>query len=550
MDIRLVRGPLARRPAGATVVGLCSDRTPASRAPGFVDATMRSAIGRLRARGDFAGRWLETAVLYPEGRGARRLIVVGLGPRAELDERRVREAAGQGARRARELAAGTVAMPILGLESGIEPARAAQLTAEGAALGGYRFTAYRSDPGPGPLRRIEIVTPDPPAAELRAAVARGAEWAEATLLARDLINTPGQDLTPERLAARARDVARDTGARCRVLDAPALERLGAGALLAVGRGSVHPPRLIVLERPAARGAGTTPTIVVIGKGITFDTGGISLKPRENMHRMKYDMSGAAAVLGLFAALPTLAPPFRVVGLIASAENMPDGAALKPGDVLRTLDGTTVEVTNTDAEGRLVLADALAFARRYEPEVVVDLATLTGAISVALGHHGAGLFTRDDALGRELVEAAAASGERLWPMPIWDEATAELRSDTADLVNASGMREGGAIVAAAFLRHFARGMRWAHLDIASTAWAYAERPLGPRGGTGFGVRLLLEWLSRRASSSTAAPGRRGASPAGRRARPAARSARGRAAASGRRGRPRPGSPCAGRRAGRR
>jgi leucyl aminopeptidase len=242
--------------------------------------------------------------------------------------------------------------------------------------------------------------------------------------------------------------------------------------------------------------------VVIGKGVTFDTGGISLKPRENMHKMKYDMSGAAAVLGFFSALPTVDTPFRVVGLIPAAENMPGGRALKPGDVVRALDGTTVEVTNTDAEGRLLLADALAYARRYEPEAVVDLATLTGAISVALGHLAAGLFTSDEALGAELLAASSETGERLWRMPLWEDYKPEMRSDTADLVNASGAREGGAVLAAIFLKHFARDMPWAHLDIASTAWSPAERPHEPRGPTGFGVRLLLEWLRRR--STAAAP----------------------------------------------
>jgi leucyl aminopeptidase len=215
-----------------------------------------------------------------------------------------------------------------------------------------------------------------------------------------------------------------------------------------------------------------------------------------MHRMKDDMSGGAAVLALFSALPSLDPAVRVVGLIPSAENMPGGRALKPGDVLRAMDGTTIEVTNTDAEGRLLLADALGYARRYEPETVVDLATLTGAIGIALGSHAAGLFTADDALATELVEAGRASGERLWRMPLWDDYSPEMRGDVADLVNSAGTREGGAILAAVFLKHFARGMRWAHLDIASTAWSPVDRVLEPRGPTGFGARLLLEWLSRR------------------------------------------------------
>jgi leucyl aminopeptidase len=244
-------------------------------------------------------------------------------------------------------------------------------------------------------------------------------------------------------------------------------------------------------------------VVVIGKGVTFDTGGISLKPRENMHRMKYDMSGAAAVLALFSALPTVRPPFRIVGLVPAAENMPGGRALKPGDIVRAFDGTTIEVTNTDAEGRLLLADALGYARRYEPETVVDLATLTGAIGIALGNHVAGLFTADDALASELTDSGRESGERLWRMPLWDDYAPEMRGEVADLVNSSGTREGGAILAAVFLKHFARGMRWAHLDIAGTAWSPVERPHEPRGPTGFGVRLLLAWLSRRAAAASGA-----------------------------------------------
>jgi leucyl aminopeptidase len=331
-------------------------------------------------------------------------------------------------------------------------------------------------------------------------------WAAGTCLARDLAATPGQDLTPERLGRVAAETARATGATARVIGGAALERLGMGALLAVGRGSANPPCFIVLERGpanarAGRRRGATRTVVVIGKGVTFDTGGISLKPRENMHKMKYDMSGAAAVIGLFSALPSLALPFRVVGLIPSAENMPGGRAVKPGDVVKALDGTTIEITNTDAEGRLLLADALGYARRYEPEAVVDIATLTGAISVALGNLTAGLFTDQEPLADELLAAAAATGERLWRMPLWDEYAAEMKGDTADLWNSSGAKEGGAILAAVFLKHFARGMRWAHLDIASTGWSPVERPHEAKGPTGFGVRLMLEWLSRRATRAS-------------------------------------------------
>jgi leucyl aminopeptidase len=237
---------------------------------------------------------------------------------------------------------------------------------------------------------------------------------------------------------------------------------------------------------------------VIGKGVTFDTGGVSLKPREGMNKMKYDMSGAAAVLGLFASLDTLALPFRLVGLIPSAENAIGGRAFKPGDVLRAMDGTTIEVTNTDAEGRLLLADALVHARRFAPMAVVDLATLTGTMAIALGRHAAGLFSREDALAAELHRAGEETGERLWRMPLWPEYLAEMRGDTADLVNSNERREGASSLAAAFLSHFAKDLPWAHLDIASTAWTYAERPDASKGPNAFGVRLLVRWLESRAA----------------------------------------------------
>jgi leucyl aminopeptidase len=501
MDVLYRRGNIAQRPVGATVVGVYEGERTLGAAAAALDRASRGAITALRKSGDFTGRHAETAVLYPSGLRTKRVILVGLGRAKALTPHRILLATAQAARRVRDSDAKTFALPILGADSTLVPLEAAaRAIAEGVVLGHYRYAKYQTKPGHPALRRAEIIGEDASPA-LTAAVERGARWAEATCLARDLAATPGQDLTPEGLAERAKEIGRQSGARVEILDVPQMERLGMGALLAVGRGSAHPPRFIVLERgpkPTKTG-GSVPTVVVIGKGVTFDTGGISLKPGLDMGKMKYDMSGAAAVLGLFSALPTLELPFRVVGLIPSAENMPDGRAMKPGDVLRALDGSTIEVTNTDAEGRLVLADALGYARRFEPEAVVDLATLTGAITIALGPLAAGLFTSDDALANALLDAGTATGERLWRMPLWDEYAAALKSDTADLVNSAG-REGGAILGATFLKHFAGGMTWAHLDIASTAWAPSDRPHERRGPTGFGVRLLLEWLSRRAVSS--------------------------------------------------
>jgi len=501
MDVVFRRADLAQRPVGAIVVGILKGERKPTGAAAAVDRASGGAITELLSRRDFEGKSADVAVLYPRRIKARRLIVVGLGPRAELTPHRARLAAAAGVRRARELRAGTVATVALGAGRGrLDPVAAAQATAEGAVLGPWRFTAYRSKPGTPALRRVEIVESDgAKAAVLAAAVERGTRWAEGVVLARDLAWMPGDDLTPERLAERAKEVARGAEARIEVLDVPAMERLGMNCILGVGRGSVHPPRFVVLERgPRPRAGRVPPTVVVVGKGVTFDSGGISLKPREKMHEMKYDMSGAAAVLGLFAALPGADLPCRVVGLIPTAENMPGGRALKPGDVLRAMDGTSIEITNTDAEGRLLLADALVYAKRYEGATVLDLATLTGAICIALGTAAAGLFTSDDRLAGELIAAGETAGERLWRMPLWEEYERDLESDTADVVNAAASRDGGACNAAKFLQRFPAGMRWAHIDMAGTGWAERDQPHERKGPTGFGVRLLLEWLTRHAA----------------------------------------------------
>lgn len=493
MDVFLRKSNPAARATGVLAVGVAEGSGKLSGAAQSLDRSTRGAVSAVLATGDFKGKHLETALIYPEGVKAKRVLLVGLGPQKAITPQRVLTAAATAARRARELGAETLAMALhTGATLDVATASAA---AEGAVLGHYRHTAYKSDAKP-PLDRIELLSPGAATPRLATAVASGELRGEATCLARDLANTPGQDLVPEQLAERAVEIARTVGASAQVLDVPAMERLGMGCVLAVGRGSAHAPRFVVLEAAPTskpRRGGRVPTVVVIGKGVTFDTGGYSLKPREGMSKMKYDMSGAAAVLGLFASLPTLDLPFKLVGLIPSAENMVNSRALKPGDVIRALDGTTIEVTNTDAEGRLLLADALGYAKRYKPDAVVNLATLTGAISVALGRACAGLFTRDDAFAAELTQAGESVGERLWRMPLWDDYLVEMKGDTADLLNSSERREGAACTAAAFLEQFAKGMRWAHLDIASTAWTYADRGEYTRGANAFGARLLVKWL---------------------------------------------------------
>jgi leucyl aminopeptidase len=470
--------------------------TPAAR----LDTASQGALRALLAAGDFSGRSGESALLYAPGVAATRVLVLGLGRTDALDARAVRLACATAARRARELSAGTLAMALPErVEREPELSRAA---GEGLVTGHHRHAAYLSDGGKPALTRVEMLCAGKPGTAAREALASGVSRGEAVCLARDLASTPGQDLPPVALAERAREVAKRVGARSTILDPAAMERLGMNCVLAVGRGSPHPPRFIELVKEPAGGkrAAKSPTVVLVGKGVTFDTGGVSLKPREGMSKMKYDMSGAAAVIGVFASLETLALPFRLVGLIPSAENAIGGRAFKPGDVLRAMDGTTIEVTNTDAEGRLLLADALTYAKRFAPVAVVDLATLTGAMSIALGRHAAGLFTADETLAAELHRAGEATGERLWRMPLWPEFLSEMRGETADLVNSNERREGGSCTAAAFLSHFAHGLPWAHLDIASTAWTYGDRPDAARGPNAFGVRLLVEWLETRARVS--------------------------------------------------
>jgi leucyl aminopeptidase len=405
----------------------------------------------------------------------------------------VRRAAAATARRARDLGASTVAMYLPA--AGIPARERAQATVEGARLGTYRFDKYLKEKNGKVLASLAVLEPE---RRLQAAARDGARLgeigADATALARDLVNEPANVVTPSFLAARAQELAKAGRLRVRVLDREACAKLGMGAYLGVAQGSQEPPRFIHLTYAPGRRARRR--VVVIGKGITFDSGGLDLKTADGMLRMKDDMSGAAAVLGIFQALPRLRLPVEVHGLIAATENMPSGTAQRPGDIVRALNGLTIEIGNTDAEGRLTLADALAYAaREIKPHEMVDLATLTGAVVIALGLGMSGLFATQDGLAERLLAAARASGERMWRLPLHDEYRDGLKSEVADLNNISSQRGAGAIVAALFMRDFAGGVPWAHLDIAGTAFSERELPLGPKGGTGVAVRTLLAYLTR-------------------------------------------------------
>ena len=308
-------------------------------------------------------------------------------------------------------------------------------------------------------------------------------------MVRDMVNSPSADMTPTVIAGIARTLARKHHLKVQVLERDRMRKLGMGALLGVAAGSVQPPKFIIAEY---RGGGKKPFVALVGKAITFDSGGISIKPSENMDRMKDDMSGGAAVLGAIANAAALKLPLNIVALVPSTENMPSGSALKPGDVLRTMSGKTIEILNTDAEGRLILSDALAYACRYKPAVIVDIATLTGACRVALGQEASGMLGTSDKFKQHIREAGEKTGERVWELPLWDGYQDLIKSDIADMKNAGG-RDGGVITAACLLSKFVEKYPWVHLDIAATAWTEKDRPYTPKGATGLGCRLLTQFL---------------------------------------------------------
>ena len=437
---------------------------------------------------DFEGKAKQTTLAY---RGARRrLVAIGLGDAGKLcpDVLRRAGAAAAAQARAAKVERLAVLVPRLGKMDVAEGLRA---VTEGLVLGAYDFRGVKTekDEGHKALRAATVYGNADLGSGATAAVRAGQIGAEAQCLARDLGNQPGNVATPRYLAQQARKIARSAGLRCKVLSQAELERRKFGGLLGVAKGSEEPPAFIEMEyRPRQY----KKTVCLIGKGVSFDSGGISIKPANGMEEMKFDMCGGAAVLGAMHAIGTLKPKVRVHALVPAAENMPGGRALKPGDVLTIYGGLTVEVNNTDAEGRLVLADALGRAQELKPDYTVDLATLTGACVMALGHRASGLFSQASKLSKLLQEAGEQSHERLWPLPLWEEFLDDMKSMVADVKN-TGPRWGGAATAAAFLRKFAGDLTWAHLDIAGTAWDTPKNEYYRGGATGVGVRLLLRFV---------------------------------------------------------
>lgn len=496
VDSEVVEGDVTAAEADTLVVNLFKGVTEPAGATGAVDAALGGAIGDLIAHGDLKGDIGEVAVLYGGGRlTARRVLVAGLGEQEAFDLEAARRASAAAALRARELGAKRLATVAHGAGiGGFAAGEAAQATLEGALLASYRFGGWRKGASDAPqLERVTLVEHDAGKLEaVRAGAAAARVVARGVALARDLVNLPGNVVNPDYLVATASSLAERTGLRFRYGDRAWLEREGMGAFLAVAKGSRTEPALIELEHNAERD--DLPLVVLVGKGVTFDTGGLSLKTRDGMITMKADMSGAAAVLGAMQAVSELELPVRVLGLMPCVENMPDGAAFRPSDVLVAGNGRSIEVLSTDAEGRLVLADALWYAQRFSPAAVVDIATLTGANVVALGQGvSASLFSNDQALKARLETAADATAERLWHMPLFDEYRKSIESDVADLKNTGGAR-GGVGTAAVFLEAFT-DYPWAHIDMAGmelTTSGKGRRYL-TKGATGYGVRLLVEFL---------------------------------------------------------
>jgi len=454
----------------------------------------------------FIGKGAEAMPVFnPRREKVGALMLWGLGPKEKLTCETLWRGAGALSRRAKRANAIAVAIPVgVGiLADAVERwgGRAVgEALASGWEYGSYAYDVYKSSAkssrrGGAPAKpvRLTLVTAGLSAAAERAVrngVQRGGAIGEAVNFTRDLANAPANDLYPEALARHARSLARGSGLKVQVLGPADLRRHKMGALLGVAQGSARPPRLVVIRYTPKKKA--RKRLVLVGKAITFDSGGYSLKPPKSMEDMKFDMSGGAAVLGAMRAIAKIRPSIEVVGVVPSSENLVNGSAMRPGDVLRSASGTTIEVLNTDAEGRLILADALHYSKRFKPDYIVDFATLTGAVIVALGAHVTGLMSNNDEFAATVFDAGEACGERVWQLPLYDEFIEATRGQVADIRNSCG-RNAGAITAAGFLSHFVGSSPWCHLDIAGTAWSERERPHSVAGATGVGVRLVMSLL---------------------------------------------------------
>lgn len=503
MKIKVKLGGVAGESSDVLVLGGYQEDSSLGRESEAINRSLGGFLKEVRKNGEFQGKLNQTVLIHTRGAiPPKRVLLVGLGKKSEVKPDHVRQAMATAIKRLRQMGATTLSAPVLGVVSAQSSRQAlAKAMVEGALLGDYRFLEYRTEKTneEKALSSFTIIVPqEAHLPEVKRGAKYGEASAEATGFVRDLCNHPANVMTPSRVVSEARAIAKLPGVRLKVLDRKQQETLGMGGLLGVSRGSQEPPKFIVLEyQGEGKPRKTSKPIVLVGKTVTFDSGGISLKPSENMEQMKADMTGGAEVLATIRAAARLRLPLHLVGLLPATENMPGGRAIKPGDVLTMLSGKTVEVQNTDAEGRLILADGLAYATRFKPECIIDVATLTGACAVALGQFAIGMLGNDDRVKAEVKKAGEQAAERVWEMPLWDEYFEQLKSDVADMRNIGG-RGGGMITAGMFLSKFVGETPWVHLDIASTDWSQTERPYIGKGPTGIGTRLLLQFLLNRAA----------------------------------------------------
>ncbi|MFN2442083.1 MAG: leucyl aminopeptidase [Thermoanaerobaculia bacterium] len=482
---------LSRDPKFARIDNLFILLAEGEKTPDFpFESSLNKKIAAAISRSGFAGRQDEGLTILLDGE-PKKLTLVGVGKPDSFNRRTARAAIQGIARIAQRNSDASIALYSPWLLPGSDAEETALFMLDRLAHADYRYLAFKTRDD---ARTIEIKCTLIPTGEIDGKAAKrilhqASVIADSVRLARDLGNAPGNEITPARLGERAREVAKEAGLQCTIHDRKQIEKLGMGGLLAVNQGSAEEPRFIVLEWAPRK---AKKIVCFVGKGITFDSGGISIKPAEKMEEMKFDMSGAGTVLGILRAVAMLELPVHVIGLIPSTENLPGGKAYKPGDIIRTMSGKTVEIVNTDAEGRMVLCDALHYSIRYKPDHLIDFATLTGACVVALGHEASGLFSNDDELAQLLISASESAGEPVWRLPEWDDYKEYIRSEWADMKNAGG-RWGGAVTAALFLKQFVQCPSWAHVDIAGTAYTESENARDPRGATGTGVRMALRFL---------------------------------------------------------
>jgi leucyl aminopeptidase len=480
----------------ALVLGIFEEEKKLPGTTAAFDKSSGGVISDMLRTGEFMGKEGQVVSFPAAGRvAAVRVVLTGLGKREEYNADKARQAIGKASTFCRERNLGDIVVwvdVLLGASVALE--ELAGSAVEGAMLGLYKFSKYKTEKEEEQkeVSRLRILTEESTRlSDIRKAVSYAELTSQAANWARDLINAPSNEITPSTLADHARKLSRRRGLKCRVLGPQELRKLSMNGILGVGKGSSNTPRFIILEHVPTGSRGGP--VVLVGKGITFDSGGISIKPSQNLEQMKDDMAGAAAVLCTLDVVSQLRLPLHVVGLIPAAENLPSGTAYKPGDILRMASGKTVEIISTDAEGRLLLADALHYASRYKPVAVIDVATLTGACVIALGEHASGLLGNDQALIDRIKQAAEVTWERVWQLPLWEDYAEPLKSEVADTTNTGG-RPAQTIVATKFLEKFIGEYPWAHLDIAGTSWIEKERPYNPKGATGVGVRLLSRLLT--------------------------------------------------------